>query len=88
MLLPSSLQTLGLSVAAAGMFHSDGSELILHFVSECNTKLSELLEKEQKLVQLGEAVGCTGLSLALGFRWIWPKDMSRCEHWQLKKCEG
>ncbi|NXR41701.1 COQ9 protein, partial [Zosterops hypoxanthus] len=48
-------KTLGLSVAAAGMFHSDGSELILHFVSECNTKLSKLLEKEQKLVQLGEA---------------------------------
>ncbi|XP_050167278.1 ubiquinone biosynthesis protein COQ9, mitochondrial isoform X3 [Myiozetetes cayanensis] len=48
-------KTLGLSVAAAGMFHSDGSELILHFVSECNAKLSELLEKEQKLVQLGEA---------------------------------
>ncbi|NWH40308.1 COQ9 protein, partial [Chloropsis hardwickii] len=48
-------KTLGLSVAAAGLFHSDGSELILHFVSECNTKLSELLKKEQKLVQLGEA---------------------------------
>ncbi|XP_019330525.1 PREDICTED: ubiquinone biosynthesis protein COQ9, mitochondrial [Aptenodytes forsteri] len=48
-------KTLGLSVAAAGMFHSDGSELILHFVSQCNTKLSELLEQEQKLVQLGEA---------------------------------
>ncbi|CAN8186990.1 unnamed protein product [Coccothraustes coccothraustes] len=48
-------KTLGLSVAAAGLFHSDGSELILHFVSECNTELSELLKKEQKLVQLGEA---------------------------------
>ncbi|NWU56592.1 COQ9 protein, partial [Dromas ardeola] len=48
-------KTLGLSAAAAGMFHNDGSELILHFVSQCNTKLSELLEQEQKLVQLGEA---------------------------------
>ncbi|NXI96199.1 COQ9 protein, partial [Psophia crepitans] len=48
-------KTLGLSAAAAGMFHSDGSELILHFVSQCNTKLSELLEQEQKRVQLGEA---------------------------------
>uniref|UniRef100_A0A8D0F239 Ubiquinone biosynthesis protein n=2 Tax=Strigidae TaxID=30459 RepID=A0A8D0F239_STROC len=48
-------KTLGLSVAAAGMFHSDGSELILHFVSQCNTKLSDLLEQEQKLVQLGKA---------------------------------
>ena len=54
-LLPSSLQTLGLSVAAAGMFHGDGGELVLHFVSQCNTQLSELLEQEQKLVQLGEA---------------------------------
>ncbi|NWX24823.1 COQ9 protein, partial [Aegotheles bennettii] len=48
-------KTLGLSVAAAGMFHSSGSELILHFVSQCNAKLSELLEQEQKRVQLGEA---------------------------------
>ncbi|KFU98930.1 hypothetical protein N340_09504, partial [Tauraco erythrolophus] len=48
-------KTLGLSAAAAGMFHSDGSELVLHFVSQCNTKLSDLLEQEQKLVQLGEA---------------------------------
>ncbi|NXW41872.1 COQ9 protein, partial [Nyctiprogne leucopyga] len=48
-------KTLGLSPAAAGMFHSDGSELILHFVSQCNTKLAELLEQEQKRVQLGEA---------------------------------
>uniref|UniRef100_A0A8C9G6E9 Ubiquinone biosynthesis protein n=1 Tax=Pavo cristatus TaxID=9049 RepID=A0A8C9G6E9_PAVCR len=48
-------KTLGLSTAAAGMFHSDGSELILHFVSQCNSKLSHLLEEEQKLVQLGKA---------------------------------
>lgn len=39
-------------------------------------------------LQQGCPVGCTGLSLALGFQWIWPKSMSRCEHWQLKKCEG
>ncbi|NXG43888.1 COQ9 protein, partial [Psilopogon haemacephalus] len=48
-------KTLGLSVAAAGMFHRDGSELVLHFVSQCNTKLSELLKQEHKRVQLGEA---------------------------------
>ncbi|KAM8799430.1 ubiquinone biosynthesis protein COQ9, mitochondrial [Eudromia elegans] len=47
-------KTLGLSAAAAGMFHSDGSELVLCFVSRCNTKLSELLERQQNLVQLGE----------------------------------
>ncbi|NWH77604.1 COQ9 protein, partial [Piaya cayana] len=48
-------KTLGLSAAAAGMFQSDGSQLILHFVSQCNTKLSELLQQEQKLVEQGEA---------------------------------
>ncbi|XP_005152357.1 ubiquinone biosynthesis protein COQ9, mitochondrial [Melopsittacus undulatus] len=48
-------KSLGLSAAVAGMFHNDGSDLILHFVSECNTKLSKLLEQELKLVQLGEA---------------------------------
>ncbi|EMP32529.1 DNA-directed RNA polymerase II subunit RPB3 [Chelonia mydas] len=48
-------KSLGLSVAAAGMFHNDGSELILHFVSQCNSELSNLLEEQQKLVQLGQA---------------------------------
>ncbi|XP_042294050.1 ubiquinone biosynthesis protein COQ9, mitochondrial [Sceloporus undulatus] len=48
-------KSLGLSVAAAGLFHNDGSELILHFVSQCNSKLSELLEEQHKLVQLGQA---------------------------------
>lgn len=54
-LSPSIPQSLGLSVAAAGMFHDDGSELILHFVSQCNSELSNLLEEQQKLVQLGQA---------------------------------
>ncbi|NXW19287.1 COQ9 protein, partial [Circaetus pectoralis] len=44
-----------LSVAAAGMFHSAPPELILHFVSQCNPPLSELLEQEQKLPPLGKA---------------------------------
>ncbi|KAJ7312124.1 hypothetical protein JRQ81_006466 [Phrynocephalus forsythii] len=48
-------KSLGLSVAAAGLFHQDGSELVLHFVSQCNAKLSELLEEQHKLVQLGQA---------------------------------
>uniref|UniRef100_A0A6J0U2I2 Ubiquinone biosynthesis protein n=1 Tax=Pogona vitticeps TaxID=103695 RepID=A0A6J0U2I2_9SAUR len=48
-------KSLGLSVAAAGLFHNDGSELVLHFVSQCNTKLSEHLEEQHKLVQLGQA---------------------------------
>ncbi|XP_044290139.1 ubiquinone biosynthesis protein COQ9, mitochondrial isoform X2 [Varanus komodoensis] len=48
-------KSLGLSVAAAGLFHNDGSELVLHFVSRCNSRLSELLEEQEKLVQLGQA---------------------------------
>uniref|UniRef100_A0A4X2LBY0 Ubiquinone biosynthesis protein n=2 Tax=Vombatus ursinus TaxID=29139 RepID=A0A4X2LBY0_VOMUR len=48
-------QSLGLSSAAAGMFGNDGSELILHFVTQCNAKLNRVMEEEQKLVQLGQA---------------------------------
>ncbi|XP_060248156.1 ubiquinone biosynthesis protein COQ9, mitochondrial isoform X1 [Meriones unguiculatus] len=48
-------QSLGLSSAAASMFGSDGSELILHFVTQCNARLSHVLEEEQKRVQLGQA---------------------------------
>uniref|UniRef100_A0A4X2LKX7 Ubiquinone biosynthesis protein n=1 Tax=Vombatus ursinus TaxID=29139 RepID=A0A4X2LKX7_VOMUR len=42
-------QSLGLSSAAAGMFGNDGSELILHFVTQCNAKLNRVMEEEQKL---------------------------------------
>ncbi|KAM9607027.1 ubiquinone biosynthesis protein COQ9, mitochondrial isoform 1-T1 [Trichechus inunguis] len=48
-------QSLGLSSAAANMFGNDGSELILHFVTQCNARLTRVLEEEQKLVQLGQA---------------------------------
>nr|XP_040134857.1 ubiquinone biosynthesis protein COQ9, mitochondrial isoform X1 [Ictidomys tridecemlineatus] len=48
-------QSLGLSSAAASMFGNDGSELILHFVTQCNARLAHILEEEQKLVQLGQA---------------------------------
>ncbi|MBV96406.1 Ubiquinone biosynthesis protein COQ9, mitochondrial, partial [Eschrichtius robustus] len=47
--------SLGLSSAAANMFGNDGSELILHFVTQCNARLTRVLEEEQKLVQLGQA---------------------------------
>nr|KAF6409482.1 coenzyme Q9 [Rousettus aegyptiacus] len=42
-------QSLGLSKAAASMFGNDGSELILHFVTQCNAQLTRVLEEEQKL---------------------------------------
>uniref|UniRef100_F7AWL2 Ubiquinone biosynthesis protein n=1 Tax=Xenopus tropicalis TaxID=8364 RepID=F7AWL2_XENTR len=46
-------KSLDMSAAAAGMFEDGGSELVLHFVTQCNSQLTELLEEEQKLVQLG-----------------------------------
>uniref|UniRef100_A0A6I8N800 Ubiquinone biosynthesis protein n=1 Tax=Ornithorhynchus anatinus TaxID=9258 RepID=A0A6I8N800_ORNAN len=42
-------QSLGLSSAAAGVFGTDGSELILHFVSQCNSQLTQLMEEKHKL---------------------------------------
>uniref|UniRef100_A0A8C0I5K1 Ubiquinone biosynthesis protein n=1 Tax=Balaenoptera musculus TaxID=9771 RepID=A0A8C0I5K1_BALMU len=42
-------KSLGLSSAAASMFGNDGSELILHFVTQCNARLTRVLEEEQKL---------------------------------------
>lgn len=48
-------KALDLSVAAAGMFENGGSELVLHFVSDCNARLVQLLEEEHKLVQLNNA---------------------------------
>ncbi|XP_075694348.1 ubiquinone biosynthesis protein COQ9, mitochondrial isoform X2 [Rhinoderma darwinii] len=48
-------RSLDLSAAAAGMVENGGSELVLHFVSQCNRNLTELLEQEQKLVQVGSS---------------------------------
>ncbi|XP_030059432.1 ubiquinone biosynthesis protein COQ9, mitochondrial isoform X2 [Microcaecilia unicolor] len=48
-------KSLDLSAAATGMFENDGSDLVFHFVSQCNTQLNKLLEEEHKLVQLGQA---------------------------------
>lgn len=47
-------KTLGLSSAAAGMFSNGAGDLVLHFLSQCNSKLSEHLEEQHKLVQLGQ----------------------------------
>ncbi|KAM9301963.1 ubiquinone biosynthesis protein COQ9, mitochondrial [Gastrophryne carolinensis] len=48
-------KSLELSVAAAGMFQSSGSELVLHFISQSNAKLTHMMEEEHKRVQLGHA---------------------------------
>nr|XP_023675569.1 ubiquinone biosynthesis protein COQ9-B, mitochondrial-like [Paramormyrops kingsleyae] len=48
-------ETLGLSTASAGIFTNGAGELVLHFVSQCNAQLVQLLEEQQRQVQLGQA---------------------------------
>ncbi|KAM8947814.1 ubiquinone biosynthesis protein COQ9, mitochondrial [Pelodytes ibericus] len=49
-------KSLELSAAVSGMFEDGGgAELVLHFVYQCNLHLTEVLEEEHKLVQLGTA---------------------------------
>lgn len=48
-------QTLGLSSACNGMFTNGAGDLVLHFVAECNTQLTEILAEQEKQIQLGQA---------------------------------
>ncbi|KAI1904556.1 hypothetical protein AGOR_G00006850 [Albula goreensis] len=48
-------QTLGLSSAAAGMFINGAGDLILHFIAQCNTELTQILAQQHNQVQLGES---------------------------------
>uniref|UniRef100_A0A3B3QAG3 Ubiquinone biosynthesis protein n=1 Tax=Paramormyrops kingsleyae TaxID=1676925 RepID=A0A3B3QAG3_9TELE len=41
-------ETLGLSTASAGIFTNGAGELVLHFVSQCNAQLVQLLEEQQR----------------------------------------
>ncbi|XP_061404769.1 LOW QUALITY PROTEIN: ubiquinone biosynthesis protein COQ9, mitochondrial [Lethenteron reissneri] len=45
----------GLSPAVSGIFQKGAGDLVLHFVQDCNKRLSEQLTEENKLVQLGQA---------------------------------
>ncbi|XP_041096245.1 ubiquinone biosynthesis protein COQ9, mitochondrial-like [Polyodon spathula] len=47
-------QTLGLSPATAGMFSNGAGDLILYFITQCNSNLSEYLAEQHKQVQLGQ----------------------------------
>ncbi|MGH0150263.1 UNVERIFIED_CONTAM: hypothetical protein FKN15_055501, partial [Acipenser sinensis] len=67
-------QALGLSPAAAGMFSNGTGDLILHFIAQCNSNLSEKLAAQYKLVQLGQtelylnlkdSIYCTAMSILL-----------------------
>lgn len=48
-------QTLGLSSASTGMFYNGAGDLVLHFITQCNSQLTEILAEQHKQVQLGQA---------------------------------
>ncbi|KAM4734635.1 ubiquinone biosynthesis protein COQ9, mitochondrial [Anableps anableps] len=48
-------ESLGLSSASSGMFNNGAGDLVLHFISQCNSKLTEILAEQHNQVQLGQA---------------------------------
>uniref|UniRef100_A0A3B4TE28 Ubiquinone biosynthesis protein n=1 Tax=Seriola dumerili TaxID=41447 RepID=A0A3B4TE28_SERDU len=48
-------ETLGLSSASTGMFYNGAGDLVLHFIAQCNSQLTEILAEQHKQVQLGQA---------------------------------
>ncbi|KAM9854193.1 ubiquinone biosynthesis protein COQ9, mitochondrial [Aulostomus maculatus] len=48
-------ETLGLSSASTGMFYNGAGDLVLHFISHCNSQLTEILSEQHKHIQLGQA---------------------------------
>ncbi|XP_021174638.2 ubiquinone biosynthesis protein COQ9, mitochondrial isoform X1 [Fundulus heteroclitus] len=48
-------ESLGLSSASTGMFPNGSGDLVLHFISQCNSKLTEILAEQHNQVQLGQA---------------------------------
>lgn len=48
-------QTLGLSSASTGMFNNGAGDLVLHFIAQCNSQLTEILAEQQNKVQLSQA---------------------------------
>ncbi|XP_035272620.1 ubiquinone biosynthesis protein COQ9-B, mitochondrial-like isoform X2 [Anguilla anguilla] len=48
-------ESLGLSSASAGMFTNGTGDLILHFIAQCNSQLTESLAEEHNQIQMGRA---------------------------------
>ncbi|XP_055796363.1 ubiquinone biosynthesis protein COQ9, mitochondrial isoform X2 [Salvelinus fontinalis] len=48
-------ETLGLSAASSGMFQNGAGDLVLHFIAQSNTQLTEQLAEHHNQVQLGQA---------------------------------
>ncbi|XP_059191404.1 ubiquinone biosynthesis protein COQ9, mitochondrial [Centropristis striata] len=48
-------EMLGLSSASSGMFNNGAGDLVLHFITQCNSQLTEILAEQHNQVQLGQA---------------------------------
>ncbi|KAJ8343898.1 hypothetical protein SKAU_G00312270 [Synaphobranchus kaupii] len=48
-------QSLGLSSAAAGMFTNGAGDLVLHFISQSNAQLAQMMAEQHNQVQQGQA---------------------------------
>ncbi|XP_034735442.1 ubiquinone biosynthesis protein COQ9, mitochondrial [Etheostoma cragini] len=48
-------ETLGLSSASTGMFYNGAGDLVLHFLAQCNSQLTDILAEQHNQVQLGQA---------------------------------
>lgn len=51
----SCFQSLGLSSASSGMFTNGAGDLVLHFIAQCNSQLTDTLAEEHKQLQLGQS---------------------------------
>ncbi|KAJ3596645.1 hypothetical protein NHX12_003049 [Muraenolepis orangiensis] len=80
-------ETIGLSSASTGMFDNGAGELVLHFVAQCNSKLTESLADQHNQVQVGQAEKKTTaeflrdavetrLRMHIPYIESWPKAMS------------
>ncbi|XP_034443302.1 ubiquinone biosynthesis protein COQ9, mitochondrial isoform X4 [Hippoglossus hippoglossus] len=85
--IASGAETLGLSSASTGMFNNGSGDLVLHFIAQCNSQLTEILAEQHKQVQLGQAEPKktadflrdaveTRLRMHISYIETWPQAMS------------
>lgn len=53
--IASGAESLGLSSASSGMFTNGAGDLVLHFIAQCNSQLTDTLAEEHKQIQLGQS---------------------------------
>ncbi|XP_008295028.1 ubiquinone biosynthesis protein COQ9, mitochondrial [Stegastes partitus] len=80
-------ETLGLSSASSGMFYNGAGDLVLHFIAQCNSQLTEILAEQHNQIQLGQAEQKktadflreaveTRLRMYIPYMETWPQAMS------------